>query len=326
MSGKSYLPILLALVLPLVGVDALAQPEFDRDGPAPGNMRFSWIHGSVSAKANSDVRIQVHRYNEHTYILRQNPAVHWEAPFMYLIFGASRVVLLDSGATAEAEYFPLRRTVDAVIARWQEANGVDSLQLLVLPLGSDFSQTQGIEQFAARPGAETLAIGSRERDAIVRAGRIDLGGRSLQVMQTPGLDAHALTLYDPFTDFLFTGNAFYSGRLVIRDFEAYKASLENLVAFKAGTPVLWAMGGRIEMSDYPGVDYRLRSNFRPREHALQLKADLLEEALQIVNLINGSPDIRIHDHFILMNGVGRGARDYGYPTYTPKQFQQVRLR
>src|SRR5262249_55000985 len=29
-------------------------------------------------------------YNEHTYILRQNKAVHYEAPFMFLLFGRSR--------------------------------------------------------------------------------------------------------------------------------------------------------------------------------------------------------------------------------------------
>jgi len=326
MIRKLFRPIFAMLVLPLLSAAVQAQPTFESDGPAPGNMRFSWIHGSLSAKANTDVRIQVHRYNEHTYILRQNPAIHWEAPFMYLIFGVERAVLIDTGATAEAEYFPLRETVDSLIARWQQANGIDATQLVVLPLGSDSSQIEGIGQFATRAGTEVLTIDSEAREDLARAGSLDLGGRTLQVMRTPGLDEHALTLYDPFTDFLFTGNAFYSGRLVIRDFEAYKDSLATLVAFKNEHPVLWAMGGRVEMSDYPGVDYRLRSNFRPREHALQLQAGMLDEALHIVNLINGSKDIRIHDHFIVMHGVGRGARDYGYPVYTPAKFRQVRLR
>ena len=38
----------------------LAQEDFVRESPAPGNLRFTWIHGSISAKANTDVRIQVH--------------------------------------------------------------------------------------------------------------------------------------------------------------------------------------------------------------------------------------------------------------------------
>ena len=316
----AFVPCLLLAVL------VQAQPAFDDGAPAPGNMRFNWIHGSVSAKANTDVRIQVHRYNEHTYILRQNPALHWEAPFMYLVFGQSRALLLDTGATLEAEHFPLRDTIDALVTRWRAANGMPSSQLLVLPLGSDQSQNEGIEQFASRPDTTLYAIGSDRRKELLRAGAIDLGGRDLRVLSTPGLDEHAVSLYDPWTDFLFTGNAFYPGRLVIRDFQAYKASLRDLLAFTSEHPVKWIMGGRIEMSDYPGVDYRLRSNYRPREHALQLHPELLNDAYEIVRLINDSRDIRIHDHFIVMNRVGRGARDHGYPTYTPKSYRQVRLR
>ena len=42
-------------------------------------------------------------------------AVHYEAPFMFLLFGDSRALLLDTGATANPQFFPLRRTVDAII-------------------------------------------------------------------------------------------------------------------------------------------------------------------------------------------------------------------
>ncbi len=309
---------------------AQAKPTFESQGAAPGNMRFAWIHGSLSAKHNTDVRVQVHQYNPHTFILRQNPAVHWEAPFMYLIFGVDKVLLLDAGATSEAEYFPLRKTVDAVIERWQAANKVKKVELLVLPLGSEFSQTQGVSQFLDRPHTRILAATEAGRRTLFaeKADKLslDLGDRSLQVMATPGIDPLAITLYDPYTDLLFTGNTFYSGRLVIRDFPAYKDSIKRLLDFTQSHPVKWVMGGRIEMSDYPGIDYRLRSNYRPREHALQLPASLLRDCYQIVHLINGKEDIRIHDEFIVMNGVGRGARDYGWPTYTPERYSMRNLR
>jgi len=60
----------------------------------------------------------------------------------------------------------------------------------------------------------------------------------------------------------------------------------------------------------------------------QLEAQLvfLLDCYQIVHLINCAQDIRIHDHFIVMNGVGRGARDYGFPTYKPTQFSGRSLR
>ena len=54
-----------------------------------------WIHGSESAKHNTDPDIQVHWYDEHTVILRQNMAINYEAPFMFLLFGGARAVLID---------------------------------------------------------------------------------------------------------------------------------------------------------------------------------------------------------------------------------------
>ncbi len=304
----------------------LAQEDFVRESPAPGNLRFTWIHGSVSAKANTDVRIQVHRYNEHTYILRQNPAIHWEAPFMYLLMGNERAVLLDTGATEEEEFFPLRETVDKLLRRWSSAQNVEMPELLVLPLGSDQSQTAALAQFANKPYTTVIAPGSGERASLVTQQQLDLGGRVLSVIPTPGLDASSITLYDPWSDLLLTGNAFYPGRLVIRDFQAYRNSLNSLVRLMYEESVRYVFGGRIEMTNRPGLDHRLRSNYRPGEHSLQLEPQLLETALQAVNLINGETDIRILDDFILMNGVGRGARDWGFPVYIPEAFTTPNTR
>ena len=304
----------------------LAQEDFVRESPAPGNLRFTWIHGSISAKANTDVRIQVHRYNEHTYILRQNPAIHWEAPFMYLLMGNERAVLLDTGATEEEEFFPLRETVDKVLRRWANAQNVEIPELLVMPLGSDQSQTAALAQFANKPYTTVIAPGSGERASLVTQQQLDLGGRVLSVIPTPGLDASSITLYDPWSDLLLTGNAFYPGRLVIRDFQAYRNSLNSLVQLMYEESVSYVFGGRIEMTNRPGLDHRLRSNYRPGEHSLQLEPQLLETALQAVNLINGETDIRILDDFILMNGVGRGARDWGFPVYIPEAFTTSNTR
>jgi hypothetical protein len=143
---------------------------------------------------------------------------------------------------------------------------------------------------------------------------------------TLGLSENAISLYDPYSDLLFTDNSFYAGQLVIRDFAAYKASLKRLLELTNKEPVQMILEGRIEISDYPGVDYILRSHYRPREAPLQLGTDVLVDASRIVLLVNGDKDIRIHDQFIVMNGVGRGARDHGWPTYTPERFRQVRLR
>ncbi len=323
--------LLTVLAMLLVSANTQAQISFDTESAAPGNLRFSWIHGSMSAKANTDVRIQVHRYNEHTYILRQNPAIHWEAPFMYLLMGNERAVLLDTGATEEADYFPLREVVDRVLIRWSNAQGVDLPELVVLPLGSDQSQLGAIGQFADRPNTLIIAPTDESRAQLLGAGlteggELDLGGRLLDIVPTPGLDPAAVSLYDPWSQLMFTGNAFYPGRLVIRDFRAFRQSLQDLVDLAATKPVNMIFGGRIEMTSQPGLDYRLRANYRPNERPLEMSARHLGLALQAVTLINGDKDIRILNDFILMHGVGRGARDYGYPVYMPEQFQTPSTR
>ena len=60
------------------------------------------------------------------------------------------------------------------------------------------------------------------------------------------------------------------------------------------------------MSAEPGLDYMLRSNYRPNERSLQLTVSDLQDATNIVRLIDGREDIHIHDDFIVMHGVGRG--------------------
>ena len=308
-----------------------AAAQWDPEHPATGNLRFTWIHGSVSAKANTDVRVQVHRYNEHTFILRQNPAIHWEAPFMYLLMGEERAVLLDAGATEEAEYFPLRQVVDRVINRWQQANNVPKMPLLVLTLGSETSQIAALGQFENRPDTMVVGNDSVLRSAVLGAdwpskGKLDLGGRVLDVLPTPGLDESAISVFDEWSGILFTGNTLYPGRLVIRDYARYLESLESLADLSRKETLRFVLGGRIEMSAEPGLDYMLRSNYRPNEHALQLTASDLQDATNIVRLIDGREDIHIHDDFIVMHGVGRGARAYGWPVYIPEQFRKNRTR
>jgi hydroxyacylglutathione hydrolase len=156
------------------------------DGAVTLDLDVAWIHGSEAAKYNTDPDIQVHACDEHTFILRQNMAVHFEAPFMFLLFGRSRAVLLDTGATASPEFFPLRRTVDSIIDGWLASHPhPDGYELLVLHTHSHTDHAAADHQFTDRPN--TVVIGAK-RDPAWRyfgfAGRpegvaeVDLGGRS----------------------------------------------------------------------------------------------------------------------------------------------------
>jgi hypothetical protein len=122
------------------------------NGAGVPNLDVAWIHGSEAAKYNTDPDIQVHACDEHTYILRQNKAVHYEAPFMFLLFGADKAVLLDTGATADPRFFPLRRTVDEIVDGWlAEHPHPDDYGLLVLHTHGHSDHVAGDGQFTAGP-------------------------------------------------------------------------------------------------------------------------------------------------------------------------------
>ena len=65
------------------------------------------------------------------------------------------------------------------------------------------------------------------------------------------------------------------------------------------------------MTSTPGLEYILRTNYRPNERRLELSLGALIKAHQVVNLINGKESIQIEDDFVVMNAVSRGARAYG---------------
>ena len=69
-----------------VAFSALKEPPltFPLDGRASGTFPSEWIHGSKSAMDNTDPAVQVHAYNDHTFILRENKAINYEGAFMYL--------------------------------------------------------------------------------------------------------------------------------------------------------------------------------------------------------------------------------------------------
>ena len=82
----------VAVALALLAVDharaLLSEPiVFDPEERAAGTFPAQWIHGSKSAMDNDDPPVQVHAYNEHTIIMRENKAINYEGAFMYLFFG-----------------------------------------------------------------------------------------------------------------------------------------------------------------------------------------------------------------------------------------------
>jgi hydroxyacylglutathione hydrolase len=265
-----------------------------------------WIHGSSSSKHNTDPDVQTYFYDENTVILRQNKAIDYEAPFLFLLFGEQRAVLLDTGATASAQFFPLRRVIDGLIESWLGRNPRNGYELLVLHTHGHGDHVAGDDQFTDR--ADTVMVKadkdtawpffgfSTDPDAIRP---VDLGGRVLQALATPGHHPAAVTFYDPWTGILFTGDTVYRGRLYIVDWAAFSRSIDRLIDFCTSHPVTHVLGCHIEMTRQPGVDYPVRTTYQPDEPPLEMTVAHLHAVRAALDEVGTEPARRAFDEFIL---------------------------
>lgn len=238
-----------------------------------------WIHGSPACAANTDSPIEVRQHDADTYVLRQNKCVHFEAPFIYVLFGERAVLVLDTGATADPQRFPLYETVQGLVA--QRAPAV--LEIVVAHSHSHADHKAADTQFAGKPGVTLVAP---TNEAVRRhfglsawpqgTATADLGNRMLTVIPAPGHQDEAIAIYDARTQWLLTGDSLYPGRLYVKHWDEYRASVRRLAQFAAAHPVAAVMGTHIELSK-AGGQFRAGSTYQPDEAPLPLGvADLLE--------------------------------------------------
>jgi hydroxyacylglutathione hydrolase len=243
---------------------ALAQaPQPDAGGVRPGTLPRRWLTGGPNCMEVPDW--QVHEYNSDLYILRESGCTNYEKPFLYLIFGQSKVMLMDTGAGKT----DVAREIDGVISKWLQRNRRDSIPLIVAHSHSHSDHVAGDSQFRDRPGTTLvpLTVEATQRFfAIDRwpdgMGQIDLGGRVVDVLPIPGHNKLSLAYYDRQTGILFTGDTVYPGRLYVEDFPAFVTHL---------------LGCHIEQTATPYLDYPIGSMYQPDEHPLELgRGELLE--------------------------------------------------
>ena len=265
-----------------------------------------WIHGSPSAKHNTDPDLQVHWVDPHTAILRQNKAVDYEAPFLFLLFGEARAALIDTGATADTELMPVRRTVDELIEGWLSRHPRPDYELVVLHTHAHGDHVAGDAQFVDRP--RTVVVPADRTAAwsflgiasdASEAGRLELGGRSVRALGAPGHERSAVVYFDPWTGFLLTGDTVYRGRLYVEDWAAYSRTIDRLIAFAGTHPVTHVLGCHIEMTSEPGVDYPVRTTYQPDEPPLELPPEVLGRIRAVLDEIGDEPARRADADFIV---------------------------
>jgi glyoxylase-like metal-dependent hydrolase (beta-lactamase superfamily II) len=276
-------------------------------GPIRGDLPTGWIHGTRPGVRSTDPPLQVHRVDEHTFVLRQTKALTYEAPFLYLLLGNDRALLLDTGDVADAEQMPLRQTVDALVASWLSRHPRATYPLVVAHSHGHRDHVRGDGQFAGRPHTTVVppdvdAVRDFFGLAEQCASRFDLGGRVLDVLHCPGHHAASAVLFDPWTGFLLTGDTVYPGRLYVQDAPAFRTSVHRLADFAGQRPVTAVMGCHIEMTRTPGRDYPVGSRYQPDEPPLEMTVAQLQAVAAAADQVVDKPGVHVYDDFAIFNG------------------------
>lgn len=286
--------------------------DFGTDVPVGGNLDVRWIHGAARPRRGAEPPLQVHRHDPHTYVLRQSKLVSHEAPFVYLMFGNAKALLLDTGATKDHTLWPLRKTVDGLISEWLAENPRTHYTLVVAHTHGHRDHVAGDDQFADRP--DTTIVGRAAGEMFAHFGLTDdqpvpydLGGRILEVMATPGHHPAAVTIFDPWTGWLLTGDTVYPGRLYAFDFPAFQNSLERILKLAEARAVTQVMGCHIEMTRSPRRDYPIGARYQPNEAGLPMTVDQLRAVCQATREVAARPGAHTFDDFVIFNGPCTGA-------------------
>jgi hydroxyacylglutathione hydrolase len=281
----------------------LLTPSPARSEPVPGSMDVHWNEGALNCATNSQPPLQVHEYNIRTFILRQNLCTTFEAPFMYLLIGSTKALLIDTGDVADPDQMPLAKTVMQLLQRGESAK----LPLLVVHTHRHLDHRAGDEQLLHLSDVQVVGF---DLESVRRQygfsdwpnglARINLGERSIDVIPTPGHNETQVSFYDGSTGLFFSGDFLMPGRPLVDDANAYLTSAKRVAAFVRDRPVSFVLGGHIEV-DTAGKTFPWQSQYHPHEHVLEMtKQDLLALAAA-VSSFNGFYSKR--GTFILMNPV-----------------------
>jgi hypothetical protein len=110
-----------------------------------------------------------------------------------------------------------------------------------------------------------------------------------------------VTVYDPWTGFLLTGDTVLPGRLYAEDYPAFLATLDRLVDFAAAHPVTHVLGCHVEMGRALGHEYPIGTLYQPDERALPFTADGLTAVRDAARAVADRRGVHRFDDFVIYN-------------------------
>lgn len=258
----------------------------------------------ISGQDKDEVPLQVQRYDLNTVVIRQSLRTSFEAPFMYLVFGEKKALLIDTGAGG----VDLRSAVDLQIAAWLEATGRETVSLVVMHTHAHGDHVAGDEQFTDR--ADTVVVGHGVRDVAGFFGIddwpsgnkvFDLGGRVVDIIATPGHHDSHVMVYDRSTGLLFSGDALYPGRLYFRCGKAgeFKSSIDRVADFTSTRDISWILGAHIELAREPGKPFDSNDLVRTDERLLEMPPSAITDVQMALRRMGDEPRVESFADFIL---------------------------
>jgi len=270
-----------------------------------------WIHGSPDCKTNTEAPIQIFKYNSNTWILRQNKCVNYEAPFMFVLMGEEKALLMDTGATEDSLIFPLHHVVDSLMRNFY-AGQFSKIEVIVAHTHSHGDHHAADSQFKGKSNVKLVGLTVTDVQEFfnisgwpVQLQEYDLGKRKIDLIPIPGHQKASIAFYDRETGLLFSGDTFYPGRLYVEDWQAFGLSIKRLVNFSMEHEVKSFIGNHIEMTNAAGKDYPIGTTYQPEEHGLLLSVRNLEQLHESLIKLGDTVRRITLDDFIV------------YPTYEP---------
>ncbi|QBY05996.1 MBL fold metallo-hydrolase [Thalassotalea sp. HSM 43] len=261
----------------------------------------NWMHGSVNCDDNTDPSQDVYKHNATTFIVRQNKCLNFEAPFMYILVGKEKILLLDTGALSDNSEFSFQQQITDIVGK----DVLSDRELLVVHSHSHSDHYQGDSSLATlsnvhivKPSASDVQQAFEFTNWPDGEKTIDLGDRKITVLPTPGHQEEAITVYDEHTKWLLTGDTLYPGYIYVKNWQSYRNSIAKLVTFANNHAVSAIMGAHIEMKQLPGEYYPIGATYQPNETQLDLSVQSMNNLNQQLQMYKEPTKIIFNDFIV----------------------------
>ena len=222
-------------------------------GPLEVSAQFAvleepWLSPTSCELIRDPIRIEP--LDEITFILRESPCVDREAPFLFLLIGTERALLVDTG-TQDGVFLA------EVVGQKLAETGLGFVDLTVAHTHSHLDHRSGDGTFA-NAGATVVGPTVEEVRKFWNleawpegVASIDLGDRLIEVLPIPGHNDNSIAFFDHRTRALLSGDSVIRGRINVSDLIAFRQSVARLSRFIDSVNPSVVLGGHLERDNLP---------------------------------------------------------------------------